>query len=131
MKIFPSPMWPVRAAWTIDLDDLLGLRFVDEEIDLHLGKEVDRVLGAAVELRVPFWRPKPFTSLIVMPRTPMVVSASLTSSSLNGFTIAFDPSHVPSDAVPDQSNRGASATGAPDPHSIAFIRGAVASSPAS
>src|SRR6267378_6844977 len=36
----------------------------------------------------PFCRPKPRTSLTVMPTTPAAVSASLTSSSLNGLMIA-------------------------------------------
>src|SRR4030095_7011618 len=36
----------------------------------------------------PFWRPKPRTSVTVMPITPIAVSASLTSSSLNGLMMA-------------------------------------------
>src|SRR5881394_90292 len=36
----------------------------------------------------PFCRPKPFTSVTVRPVTPISESASRTSSSLNGFTIA-------------------------------------------
>ncbi len=36
----------------------------------------------------PFCRPKPRTSLTVMPTTPAAVSASFTSSSLNGLMIA-------------------------------------------
>src|SRR5690606_1291335 len=36
----------------------------------------------------PRWRPKPFTSVTVMPCTPISPSASRTSSSLNGFNTA-------------------------------------------
>src|SRR5678809_926486 len=36
----------------------------------------------------PFWRPKPFTSVVVRPVTPFSESASRTSSSLNGLTMA-------------------------------------------
>src|SRR5512133_2643228 len=36
----------------------------------------------------PFWRPKPFTSVTVMPCTPIADSASRTSSSLNGLMMA-------------------------------------------
>src|SRR5436853_5511636 len=36
----------------------------------------------------PRWRPKPFTSVTVMPETPMSDSAARTSSSLNGLMIA-------------------------------------------
>src|ERR1700694_2003 len=37
----------------------------------------------------PFWRPKPLTSVTVSPCTPMPVSASRTSSSLNGLMMAM------------------------------------------
>src|SRR5690606_27410691 len=37
----------------------------------------------------PFWRPKPLTSVTVMPATPASASASRTSSSLNGLMIAI------------------------------------------
>src|SRR5258706_15478659 len=36
----------------------------------------------------PFWRPKPLTSVTVMPCTPIADSASRTSSSLNGLMMA-------------------------------------------
>src|SRR6185312_8011910 len=36
----------------------------------------------------PFWRPKPLTSVTVRPVTPTSASASRTSSSLNGLTMA-------------------------------------------
>src|SRR3989338_5484918 len=36
----------------------------------------------------PFWRPKPLTSVTVMPCTPMADKASRTSSSLKGLTMA-------------------------------------------
>ncbi len=37
----------------------------------------------------PFWRPKPFTSVTVIPVTPRSASASRTSSSLNGLSTAM------------------------------------------
>src|SRR6185369_14897464 len=40
-------------------DDPVDDRVVDRGFDLHLGQEVDDVLGAAVELRVPFLPPEP------------------------------------------------------------------------
>jgi len=73
------------------LDDAAGaggVFLVDEKLDLDLRQEVDDVLGATIQLRVPLWRPNPFTSDTVIPWMPSRVSASLISSSLNGFTIA-------------------------------------------
>src|SRR5262249_46646194 len=48
----------------------------------------------------PFWRPKPRTSVTVIPMTPISVSASFTSSSLKGLMIAsifFMASHLVED----------------------------------
>src|SRR5262245_31303552 len=41
-----------------DLDDLRGLGVVEDDLDLHLGDEVDDVLGAPVELRVSLLSPE-------------------------------------------------------------------------
>ena len=56
--------------------------------DLDLRQEIHHVLGAPVQLVWPFCRPKPFTSVTVMPCTPTSASASRTSSSLNGLMTA-------------------------------------------
>ena len=48
----PSPILPVRAASMIALDDPVDVVVVDEDLDAHLGHEVDRVLRAAVHLGV-------------------------------------------------------------------------------
>ena len=52
-KILPSPILPVLAALTIGVDAALDLAVLDHHLDLHLGQEVDHVLGAAVQLGVP------------------------------------------------------------------------------
>ena len=51
-KILPSPIWPVWAALTIVSQRRLQLGVVDDDLDLHLGHEVDAVLGAAVHFGV-------------------------------------------------------------------------------
>ena len=51
-KILPSPILPVLAAFSIASIDLLEQVGLDRGLDLHLGQEVDDVLGAAVELGV-------------------------------------------------------------------------------
>ena len=50
-KILPSPILPVRAALTIA--SMRGRAVVgNDDLDFHLGQEVDDVFGAAVELGV-------------------------------------------------------------------------------
>jgi hypothetical protein len=70
------------------VDDEVGAVVVDDHLDLHLRDEVDLVLRAAVGLGVAALRPKPRTSVMVIPTTPAWVRADFTSSSLNGFTMA-------------------------------------------
>jgi hypothetical protein len=69
-------------------DDLIDLVALDGGLDLHFRQKVDDILGAPVQLGMPFCRPKPFTSVTVMPCTPMADRASRTSSSLNGLMMA-------------------------------------------
>src|SRR5262245_14302096 len=60
----------------------------------------------------PFWRPKPRTSVTVIPITPISVRASLTSSSLNGLMIAsifFMGSHLVEDGEHQRRHVGADA----------------------
>ena len=49
-KILPSPMRPVWADAADRLDGLLDHLVLDDQLDLHLGQEVDDVFGAAIEL---------------------------------------------------------------------------------
>ena len=69
-------------------DDLLNQRVINGRFNLHLGQEVHDVFSTTIELCVAFCRPKPLTSVTVMPCTPMLDKASRTSSSLNGLMMA-------------------------------------------
>ena len=54
-KILPSPIFPVRAALVmVSITSSIEPRVVDCDIELDLRKEVHHVLGAPVELGVPF-----------------------------------------------------------------------------
>ena len=70
------------------LDRVLGIGVGHDDFELQLRQKVHRVFAAAVDLRVPFCRPKPLTSTTVMPSTPMPVRASFTSSNLKGLMMA-------------------------------------------
>ena len=70
------------------LDHVRDLLVADDDLELHLGHEVDDVRRAAVDLVLPSCRPKPFTSVTVMPWMPIAERLSFTSSSLNGLMIA-------------------------------------------
>jgi hypothetical protein len=70
------------------LNDLIDLVALYCGFDLDLGQEIDDILGTRYSSVCPFCRPKPFTSVTVMPCTPMAESASRTSSSLNGLMMA-------------------------------------------
>ena len=50
MKILPSPILPVAGGLGDDLDDLLDVVVGDDDLDLHLGHEVDDVRRAPVDL---------------------------------------------------------------------------------
>ena len=51
-KILPSPMRPVRAELMIASTARSRIASSHDHLDLHLGKEVDHVFGAAVQLGV-------------------------------------------------------------------------------
>src|SRR5262249_35462936 len=68
--------------------DLSRLIVGDQDLNLHLRQKVHRIFGTPIKLGVSLCRPNPFTSSTVIPCMPALVSASFTSSSLNGFTIA-------------------------------------------
>ena len=55
---------------------------------LTLGKKSTTYSAPRYSSVCPFWRPKPLTSVTVMPCTPMADKASRTSSSLNGLMMA-------------------------------------------
>jgi len=63
-------------------DHARDIRFRDCQFELILGTKstvysVPRYISVC-----PFWRPKPRTSVTVMPLTPLCIKASLTSSNL-------------------------------------------------
>lgn len=66
------------------VDQIVG----DRRFDLHFWQEIDHVLGAAIQLRVALLAAEAFTSVTVMPETPIADNASRASSSLNGLMIA-------------------------------------------
>src|SRR2546426_4967507 len=85
---FPSPMLPVLAAAAISATTLSAMASVTTTSTFILGRK-STVYSPPRYISVwPFWRPKPRTSLTVMPMMPAPVSASFTSSSLNGLMIA-------------------------------------------
>ena len=86
-QTFPSPIFPVRAASTARRWSC-PLSLVYHDLHPDLGHEVDGVLRTPVDLGVPLCRPKPCTSLTVIPSTPIRSKAALTSSRVNGLTIA-------------------------------------------
>ena len=88
-KILPSPILSVLAVVCDGLDDLVGQRVGDHDLEPDLRHEVHGVFGAAIDLGVARLAPNPLISVTIMPRTPMAVSASRTSSSLNGLIAAM------------------------------------------
>src|SRR5215813_399048 len=84
----PSPMEPVLAAPTI-VALTLSTRWSGTTTSIFtLGRKSTVYSDPRYSSVWPFWRPKPRTSVTVMPITPMPVRASFTSSSLNGLMIA-------------------------------------------
>src|SRR5438093_596232 len=96
----PSPMEPVLAAPTI-VALTLSTRWSGTTTSIFtLGRKSTVYSEPRYSSVCPFWRPKPRTSVTVMPMTPISVSASLTSSSLKGLMIAsifFMASHLVED----------------------------------
>src|SRR5882762_2605889 len=96
----PSPMEPVLAAPTI-VAVTLSTRWSGTTTSiLTLGRKSTVYSEPRYSSVWPFWRPKPRTSVTVIPITPISVSASFTSSSLKGLMIAsifFMASHLVED----------------------------------
>src|SRR6266850_2833385 len=87
-KILPSPMLPVLAA-PATTSVTLSTKWSGTTTSILIFGRKSTVYSPPRYSSVwPFCRPKPRTSDTVMPITPMPVSASLTSSSLNGLMIA-------------------------------------------
>src|SRR5262245_6019179 len=87
-KTLPSPMEPVLAALQIDATSLSTRASGTTTSTLTLGKKSIVYSEPRYSSVWPFWRPKPRTSVTVMPRMPCSWSASFTSSSLNGLITA-------------------------------------------
>src|SRR5262245_14839921 len=94
---FPSPIEPVFAAPTITATTLSTMWSATTTSIFTLGRKSTVYSEPRYSSVWPFWRPKPRTSVTVMPTTPISVRASFTSSSLNGLMIAsifFMASHL-------------------------------------
>src|SRR5712664_3223533 len=88
MKILPSPIFPVLAA-AAKTPATLSVRLSGTTTStLIFGRKSTVDSPPRYSSVWPFWRPNPRTSVTVMPMTPISVSASLTSSSLNGLMTA-------------------------------------------
>src|SRR2546429_2428709 len=111
-KTFPSPIDPVLAAPTIVCTTLSTRWSGTTTSILTFGRKSTVYSDPRYSSVWPFCRPKPRTSVTVMPITPISVSASLTSSSLNGLMIAsifFMDSHLVEDGEHQRRHVGADA----------------------
>src|ERR1700712_5226996 len=87
-KIFPSPILPVRAEPST-ASITRSTRSSDTAASIFtLGRKSTTYSAPRYSSVWPFWRPKPLTSVTVMPCTPIPERASRTSSSLNALMIA-------------------------------------------
>src|SRR3954462_12858274 len=87
-KTFPSPIFPVRAAPST-ASITRSTRSSDTAASIFpLGRKSTTYSAPRYSSVWPFCRPKPLTSVTVMPCTPIADSASRTSSSLKGLMIA-------------------------------------------
>src|SRR4029077_8576195 len=85
---FPSPILPVLAAATTTLTAFSTMSSPITTSTFTLGRK-STVYSLPRYISVcPFCRPKPLTSVTVIPSIPSSASASLTSSSLNGLMMA-------------------------------------------
>src|SRR6266540_2644964 len=87
-KILPSPIFPVLAAFSTASMTRSSNSFLIAASILTLGRKSTTYSAPRYSSVCPFCRPKPLTSVTVMPCTPMADRASRTSSSLNGLMIA-------------------------------------------
>src|SRR5512143_3915006 len=88
MKILPSPILPVRAEPSMASTARSAMSSAMAASIFTLGRKSTTYSAPRYSSVWPFWRPKPLTSVTVMPCTPTADSASRTSSSLNGLMIA-------------------------------------------
>src|SRR5687768_14479062 len=87
-KILPSPILPVFADFSIaSITRSVSPSSTAASI-FTLGRKSTTYSAPRYSSVWPFWRPKPLTSVTVMPCTPMPERASRTSSSLNGLMMA-------------------------------------------
>src|SRR5689334_8657776 len=84
----PSPIFPVRAEFSIASITRSTMASSTAASIFTLGRKSTTYSAPRYSSVWPFWRPKPLTSVTVIPWTPMPLRASRTSSSLNGFTMA-------------------------------------------
>src|SRR5262245_28603547 len=87
-KILPSPILPVLADFSIASIARSSSSDLIAASTFTLGRKSTTYSAPRYSSVWPFCRPKPFTSVTVMPCTPIADSASRTSSSLNGLMIA-------------------------------------------
>src|SRR5918996_1334541 len=108
----PSPMEPVLAAPTIVATTLSTTWSATTTSIFTLGRKSTVYSEPRYSSVWPFCRPNPRISVTVMPITPISVSASLTSSSLNGLMMAsifFMGSHLVEDGEHQPRHVGADA----------------------
>src|SRR3954469_10475903 len=105
-KILPSPILPVRAAASTASMTRSTRSSATAASIFTLGRKSTTYSAPRYSSVWPFWRPNPFTSVTVMPCTPMAESASRTSSSLNGLMMAVTSFMVPSPVIGPASPAG-------------------------
>src|SRR5687768_6695887 len=99
-KIFPSPIFPVRAAPSTASMTRSTRSSATAASIFTLGRKSTTYSAPRYSSVWPFCRPKPLTSVTVMPCTPMAESDSRTSSSLKGLMMAVTSFMLaPSDAL--------------------------------
>src|SRR5688572_2042776 len=87
-KILPSPILPVLAAFSIASSARSSMSLLMAASIFTFGRKSTTYSAPRYSSVWPFCRPKPLTSVTVMPCTPIAESASRTSSSLNGLMTA-------------------------------------------
>src|SRR5687767_345920 len=87
-KILPSPILPVFADFSIASIACSSSSVLIAASSFTLGRKSTTYSAPRYSSVWPFCRPNPFTSVTVIPCTPIADSASRTSSSLNGLMIA-------------------------------------------
>src|SRR6185295_14117913 len=105
-KILPSPILPVLADFSIASIARSSNSDLIAASTFTLGRKSTTYSAPRYSSVWPFCRPKPFTSVTVIPCTPIADSASRTSSSLNGLMIAVTSfTRVSLEKAPDLATR--------------------------